>query len=75
MDDPTVEHREVDPDVRDRVRVTVHSRMEHLLRKTGCASRAVASALAVRDGVLRPGPENLGHCVERAALGRGTGIR
>ncbi|MEU2282641.1 LuxR C-terminal-related transcriptional regulator [Streptomyces sp. NPDC013178] len=47
---------------------TVHSHMEHLLRKTGCASRAEATALAVRDGVLRPGPENLAHFVERAAL-------
>ncbi|MFI1046342.1 helix-turn-helix transcriptional regulator [Streptomyces griseoruber] len=44
---------------------TVHSHIEHLLRKTGCASRAEATALAVRDGVLRPAPEHLAHFVER----------
>ncbi|WP_330350732.1 helix-turn-helix transcriptional regulator [Streptomyces sp. NBC_00582] len=43
---------------------TVHSHIEHLLRKTGCASRAEATALAVRDGVLRPAPEHLAHFVE-----------
>ncbi|KUO06908.1 hypothetical protein AQJ58_38410 [Streptomyces sp. DSM 15324] len=43
---------------------TVHSHIEHLLRKTGCAFRAEATALAVRDGVLRPAPEHLAHFVE-----------
>ncbi|MGR6968078.1 response regulator transcription factor [Streptomyces cynarae] len=33
---------------------TVHSHGEHLLRKTDAASRAEATALAVRDGLLRP---------------------
>jgi len=45
---------------------TVHSHIEHLLRKTGCASRAEATALAVRDGVLRPTPEDIEYFVERA---------
>ncbi|MPY57875.1 helix-turn-helix transcriptional regulator [Streptomyces spongiae] len=45
---------------------TVHSHIEHLLRKTGSASRAEATALAVRDGVLRPAPEHLDRFVERA---------
>jgi DNA-binding CsgD family transcriptional regulator len=44
---------------------TVHSHVEHLLRKTGCASRAEATALAVRDGLLRPDPEHLARFVER----------
>lgn len=44
---------------------TVHSHVEHLLRKTGCASRAEATALAVRDGVLRPAPEDVSRFVER----------
>lgn len=44
---------------------TVHSHVEHLLRKTGCASRAEATSLAVRDGLLRPGPDHLPHFVER----------
>ncbi|MFD2284390.1 response regulator transcription factor [Streptomyces lusitanus] len=44
---------------------TVHSHIEHLLRKTGCASRAEATALAVRDGVLRPTPQDVEHFVER----------
>lgn len=48
---------------------TVHSHIEHLLRKTGCASRAEATALAVRDGVLRPTPEDLDHFVERIPVG------
>jgi DNA-binding CsgD family transcriptional regulator len=43
---------------------TVHSHVEHLLRKTGAASRAEATALAVRDGLLRPSPDNLAHFVE-----------
>ncbi|GAA3840202.1 response regulator transcription factor [Streptomyces phyllanthi] len=45
---------------------TVHSHIEHLLRKTGAASRAEATALAVRDGLLRPAPEHLDRFVERA---------
>ncbi|MFJ8109526.1 response regulator transcription factor [Streptomyces sp. NPDC096132] len=49
---------------------TVHSHIEHLLRKTGCASRAEATALAVRDGVLRPAPEHLEHFVEGAPATR-----
>lgn len=48
---------------------TVHSHIEHLLRKTGCASRAEATSLAVRDGVLRPTPEDLEHFVERMPAG------
>ncbi|WP_416974836.1 response regulator transcription factor [Streptomyces sp. 4F14] len=44
---------------------TVHSHIEHLLRKTGAASRAEATALAVRDGLLRPGPEQAAFFVER----------
>ncbi|WP_371664336.1 LuxR C-terminal-related transcriptional regulator [Streptomyces sp. NBC_00280] len=44
---------------------TVHSHIEHLLRKTGAASRAEATALAVRDGLLRPAPDHLDHFVER----------
>jgi len=48
---------------------TVHSHMEHLLRKTGCASRAEATALAVRDGVLRPACEDIEFFVERLPLG------
>ncbi|MEU7664749.1 LuxR C-terminal-related transcriptional regulator [Streptomyces lincolnensis] len=47
---------------------TVHTHVEHLLRKTGCASRAEATALAVRDGVLRPAPEDLEHFTEAAVL-------
>jgi DNA-binding CsgD family transcriptional regulator len=49
---------------------TVHSHMEHMLRKTGTASRAEATALAVRDGLLRPAPEDLAHFVERHPGGR-----
>jgi DNA-binding CsgD family transcriptional regulator len=44
---------------------TVHSHIEHLLRKTGAASRAEATALAVRDGLLRPAPDHLAFFVER----------
>ncbi|MER5193979.1 response regulator transcription factor [Streptomyces sp. NPDC002755] len=44
---------------------TVHSHVEHLLRKTGSASRAEATALALRDGLLRPTTEDLEHFVER----------
>ncbi|MFH9550253.1 response regulator transcription factor [Streptomyces sp. NPDC017435] len=48
---------------------TVHSHVEHLLRKTGSASRAEATALALRDGLLRPTPEDLEHFVERIPAG------
>ncbi|MFJ9567012.1 LuxR C-terminal-related transcriptional regulator [Streptomyces fuscichromogenes] len=44
---------------------TVHSHIEHLLRKTGAASRAEATALAVRDGLLRPDQTHLSFFVER----------
>ncbi|NEA98873.1 LuxR family transcriptional regulator [Streptomyces sp. SID13726] len=44
---------------------TVHSHIEHLLRKTGATSRAEATALALRDGLLRPGADDLGFFVER----------
>ncbi|GHH04758.1 helix-turn-helix transcriptional regulator [Streptomyces lanatus] len=44
---------------------TVHTHIEHLLRKTGAASRAEATALAVRDGLLCPAPEHLAFFVER----------
>ncbi|MEH0425666.1 LuxR C-terminal-related transcriptional regulator [Streptomyces stelliscabiei] len=44
---------------------TVHTHVEHLLRKTGAASRAEATALAVRDGVLRPTAEDVERFVER----------
>jgi DNA-binding CsgD family transcriptional regulator len=44
---------------------TVHSHIEHMLRKTGAASRAEATALAVRDGLLRPTPDHLAFFVER----------
>ncbi|MFF7762351.1 helix-turn-helix transcriptional regulator [Streptomyces griseorubiginosus] len=44
---------------------TVHSHIEHLLRKTGAVSRAEATALAVRDGLLRPTPDHLAFFVER----------
>lgn len=44
---------------------TVHSHIEHMLRKTGSASRAEATALAVRDGLLRPAPDHLAFFVER----------
>jgi DNA-binding CsgD family transcriptional regulator len=42
---------------------TVHSHVEHLLRKTGTASRAEATALAMRDGLLRPVPGRLRHFI------------
>ncbi|MFI5800312.1 response regulator transcription factor [Streptomyces sp. NPDC051677] len=48
---------------------TVHSHVEHLLRKTGSASRAEATALALRDGLLRPTTEDLEHFVERIPPG------
>ncbi|MER6127228.1 hypothetical protein ABT173_32525 [Streptomyces sp. NPDC001795] len=34
-------------------------------RRTGAASRAEATALALRDGLLRPTPDRLAHLVER----------
>jgi DNA-binding NarL/FixJ family response regulator len=43
----------------------VHSHVEHLLRKTGCASRAEATAVALRDGLLRPAPEHVGRFAAR----------
>ncbi|MBZ3905638.1 MULTISPECIES: helix-turn-helix transcriptional regulator [Streptomyces] len=45
---------------------TVHTHVEHLLRKTGAASRAEATALAVRDGLLRPTAADVERFVERA---------
>ncbi|WP_200304845.1 helix-turn-helix transcriptional regulator [Streptomyces adelaidensis] len=45
---------------------TVHTHVEHLLRKTGAASRAEATALAVRDGLLRPTAVDVERFVERA---------
>jgi DNA-binding CsgD family transcriptional regulator len=44
---------------------TVHSDVEHLLRKTGGASRAEATALALRDGLLRPIPTLVPHFTEK----------
>lgn len=44
---------------------TVHTHVEHLLRNTGAASRAEATALAVRDGLLLPMSEHLAFFVER----------
>jgi DNA-binding CsgD family transcriptional regulator len=44
---------------------TVHTHVEHLLRKTGAASRAEATALAVRDGLLRPTAADVERFVER----------
>lgn len=44
---------------------TVHSHVEHLLRKTGAASRAEATALAVRDGLLCPAADQVVFFVER----------
>lgn len=35
---------------------TVHTHIEHILRKTGCSSRAEAAALAMREHLLRPTP-------------------
>ncbi|MEH0637935.1 LuxR family transcriptional regulator [Streptomyces bottropensis] len=48
---------------------TVHTHAEHLSRRTGAATRAEATALAVRDGVLRPTAED----VERFAEGPSGG--
>ncbi|MHC5902936.1 helix-turn-helix transcriptional regulator [Streptomyces sp. S6] len=44
---------------------TVHTHVEHVLRKTGTASRAEATALAVRAGLLRPAPDDVPRFVER----------
>ncbi|WP_460060635.1 response regulator transcription factor [Streptomyces sp. YKOK-I1] len=44
---------------------SVHSHMEHLLRKTGTASRAEVTALAVRDGLLCPTAAHLVFFAER----------
>ena len=38
---------------------TVHTHVEHVLRKTRSASRAQAATLAMRDGLLRPVPGTL----------------
>lgn len=35
---------------------TVHSHVQHILRKTGCSGRTEAAALAVRRGIVRPSP-------------------
>lgn len=48
---------------------TVHTHVEHLLRKTGASSRAEATALAVRDGLLRPTAEDIERFVERTPGG------
>ncbi|MDX3249043.1 hypothetical protein [Streptomyces sp. ME18-1-4] len=47
----------------------MHSHVEHLLRKPGSASRAEATALALRDGPLRPTTEDLEYFVERIPPG------
>jgi DNA-binding CsgD family transcriptional regulator len=36
---------------------TVHSHVEHIMRKTGTASRIEAAALAIRESLLRPEPD------------------
>ncbi len=45
---------------------TVHSHIEHVLRKTGTSSRAEAAALAMRDGLLCPVPGALKHFIGSA---------
>lgn len=45
---------------------TVHSHIQHVLRKTGTASRAEAAALATRAGLLCPVPGGLRHVVHSA---------
>lgn len=50
---------------------TVHTHVEHMLRKTGTSSRAEATALAVRDSLLRPAPGAVAHFVEGAGPTRG----
>ncbi|TQE18521.1 hypothetical protein SipoB123_33540 [Streptomyces ipomoeae] len=44
---------------------TVHCHIEHLLHKTNTASRTEATALALRDGLLRPALDHLAFFVER----------
>ncbi|MET9457988.1 hypothetical protein ABZY05_23385 [Streptomyces canus] len=43
----------------------MHSHIDHPLRKTGVASRAEATALAVLDGLLRLARDQLAFFVER----------
>lgn len=45
---------------------TVHSHVQHVLRKTGTASRAEAAALAIRAGLLCPVPGRLKHFIHSA---------
>lgn len=45
---------------------TVHSHIQHVLRKTGTASRAEAAALAIRAGLLCPVPGKLRHFIHSA---------
>jgi DNA-binding CsgD family transcriptional regulator len=45
---------------------TVHSHMQHVLRKTGTASRAEAAGLATRAGLLCPFPGGLRHFIHSA---------
>lgn len=45
---------------------TVHSHMQHVLRKTGTASRAEAAGLAMRFGLLCPLPGGLRHFIHPA---------
>jgi DNA-binding NarL/FixJ family response regulator len=45
---------------------TVHSHIQHVLRKTGTAARAEAAALAIRAGLLCPVPGRLRHFVYSA---------
>ena len=45
---------------------TVHSHVQHVLRKTGTASRAEAAALAIRAGLLCPVPGGLKHFIQSA---------
>ena len=42
---------------------TVHTHIEHILRKTGCCARAEAAALAMREHLLRPTPGALARFV------------
>jgi DNA-binding CsgD family transcriptional regulator len=45
---------------------TVHSHIQHVLRKTGTASRAEAAGLAIRAGLLIPVPGGLRHFTHSA---------
>jgi DNA-binding CsgD family transcriptional regulator len=45
---------------------TVHSHIQHVLRKTGTAARAEAAALAIRAGLLCPVPGRLKHFIYSA---------